>query len=45
MPSGPVYLAFGSPALDAKNVEGVIQAARPLEVPETPRETTISRDA
>ena len=43
MPSGPVYLAFGSPALDAKNVEGVIQAARPLEVPETPRETTISK--
>jgi len=43
MPSGPVYLAFGSPALDAKNVEGVIQAARPLEGPETPRETTISK--
>lgn len=43
MPTGPVYLAFSSPALDAKGVEGVIQAARPLEMPATPAETTLAK--
>ncbi len=43
MPSGPVYLAFGSPALDAKGVEGTIVAARPLEMAQIPVESTVSK--
>lgn len=42
-PTGPVYLAFSSPALDAKNVEGVIQAAHALEVPEVPGGATLAK--
>jgi len=42
-PTGPVYVAYSSPALDAKNVEGVIQAARPLEMPETPAGATMEK--
>ncbi len=43
MPTGPVYLAYSSPALDAKGVEGVIQAAHPLEMPETPGGATVAK--
>ncbi|HKK29549.1 MAG TPA: thiamine pyrophosphate-binding protein [Alphaproteobacteria bacterium] len=43
MPSGPVYLAFSSPALDAKNVEGVIQAAEPLEMALAPNASTLAK--
>lgn len=43
MPTGPVYLAFASPALDAKDVEGVIQAAGPLEMAEQPNGGTIAK--
>lgn len=43
MPTGPVYLAFSSPALDAKNVEGVIRAAHALEVPQVPGESTLAK--
>ena len=40
MPTGPVYLAYSSAALDAKNVEGKIVSAEPLETayhPDTPK--------
>ncbi len=43
MPTGPVYLAFSSPALDAKNVEGTIQAAEPLEMAQVPGGSTLAR--
>ena len=43
MPTGPVYLAFSSPALDAKDVEGTIQQAGALEMPETPGGSTIAK--
>jgi benzoylformate decarboxylase len=43
MPTGPVYLAFSSPALDAKNVQGTIQAAEPLEMAQVPGGTTIGK--
>lgn len=43
LPTGPVYLAFSSPALDAKNVEGVIQAGRPLEIAEIPGGRTLGK--
>ena len=43
MPTGPVYLAFTSPALDSKDVEGTIQAAHPLEMPETPGGSTLGK--
>lgn len=43
MPTGPVYVAYSSPALDAKNVEGVIHAARPLEIAEVPGGRTIEK--
>lgn len=36
MPTGPVYVAYSSPALDAKNVEGTIVAAEGLEMAEVP---------
>ena len=43
MPTGPVYLAFSSPALDAKDVEGTIQAAQALDMPESPHGATIAK--
>lgn len=43
MPTGPVYLAFSSPALDATGVEGVIQAGRPLEMAATPVGATVEK--
>jgi benzoylformate decarboxylase len=43
MPTGPVYLAFSSPVLDATNVEGTIQAARPLEMAQAPGGSTVSK--
>ena len=43
MPTGPVYLAFSSPALDAKDVEGTIQAAQPLEMAEVPNGATLEK--
>lgn len=36
MPTGPVYVAYSSPALDAKNVEGTIRAVEGLEMAEVP---------
>jgi len=42
-PTGPVYLAFSSPALDATGVEGTIQAAHPLEMAETPGGSTLGK--
>lgn len=42
-PTGPVYLAFSSPALDAKNVEGTIRAAHALETPEVPGGSTLGK--
>ncbi|MEZ5853346.1 MAG: thiamine pyrophosphate-dependent enzyme [Hyphomicrobiaceae bacterium] len=43
MPTGPVYLAFSSPALDAKGVEGTIQAAEPLEMAQSPGGATLAK--
>ena len=43
MPTGPVYLAFSSPALDATGVEGTIQAARGLEMAQAPNGGTIEK--
>ncbi len=43
MPTGPVYLAFSSPALDAKDVEGTIQAVTPLEMPQVPNGSTLEK--
>jgi len=43
MPTGPVYLAFSSPALDAKNVEGTIQASRGLEMAQVPGASTVEK--
>ena len=43
MPTGPVYLAFSSPALDAKRMEGTIQAAEPLEMAQVPGGSTLAR--
>ena len=43
MPTGPVYLAFSSPALDTKGVEGTIQAARGLEMAQVPNGGTIEK--
>ena len=43
MPTGPVYLAFSSPALDASGVEGTIQAARGLEMAQVPNGATIEK--
>lgn len=43
MPTGPVYLAFSSPALDAKNVEGAIQAAHGLEMAQVPGASTVGK--
>ncbi len=43
MPTGPVYLAFSSPALDAKDVEGTIQAAQALDMAASPHGATIAK--
>lgn len=43
MPTGPVYIAYSSPALDAKDVEGTIQAANGLEMAEVPGGRTIEK--
>jgi len=41
MPTGPVYVAFSSQALDATEVEGTIQPARGLEFAEVPNSATL----
>lgn len=41
MPSGPVYVAYNGAALDAKNVEGLIEAAKPLELAMAPQLSTL----
>ena len=43
MPTGPVYVAYSSPALDAREVEGTIQAAKGLEMALTPNGTTLEK--
>ena len=43
LPTGPVYLALASLALDAKNVEAVIRAAQPLEMAQLPNASTIQK--
>lgn len=43
MPTGPVYLAFSSPALDATEVEGTIQAAQGLQMAQVPNGTTMEK--
>ncbi len=43
LPTGPVYVAYSSPALDAKNVEGVIETGRPLEMAATPAGRTVEK--
>ena len=37
MPSGPVYIAYDGNALDAKNVEALIETAQPLELAMSPQ--------
>jgi thiamine pyrophosphate-dependent acetolactate synthase large subunit-like protein len=41
MPTGPVYMAFSGEALDAKQVEAVIQPGSALNVPASPDEGTL----
>jgi len=43
MPTGPVYIAYSSPALDAKDIEGTIQAAKALEMAQTPNGATLEK--
>ena len=43
MPTGPVYLAFSSPALDATGIEGTIQAVEGLEMAQIPNGATIEK--
>ena len=43
MPTGPVYLAFASAALDAKGVEATIQAAPALESAQVPGDATLAK--
>ncbi|MDP6690281.1 MAG: thiamine pyrophosphate-binding protein [Alphaproteobacteria bacterium] len=43
MPTGPVYVAYSSAALDAADVEATIQAARGLEVAQTPNGGTLAK--
>jgi benzoylformate decarboxylase len=43
MPTGPVYLAFSSPALDATEVEGTIQAAQGLQMAQVPNGATMEK--
>jgi benzoylformate decarboxylase len=42
LPTGPVYLAFASAALDAKGVEATIQAASALESAQVPGDATLA---
>lgn len=41
MPSGPVYVAYNGLALDAKNVEALIETAAPLELAMAPQISTL----
>ena len=43
MPTGPVYIAYSSPALDATDVEGTIRAAQGLEMAQDPNAATIEK--
>ncbi len=43
MPTGPVYLAYASEALDAKNVEGTIARGEPLDMAEGPSPATLAK--
>ena len=43
MPTGPVYVAYSGQALDATDVEGVIQATRGVEFAEVPNSTTLEK--
>ncbi|HIG61588.1 MAG TPA: thiamine pyrophosphate-binding protein [Gammaproteobacteria bacterium] len=43
MPTGPVYMAFSGEALDAKQVEAVIQPAGALNVPASPDQGTLQQ--
>jgi len=43
MPSGPVYLAFSAEALDAKNIEGTIQAGEALDTAQVPDTATLAK--
>jgi len=43
MPTGPVYVAYSSQALDARNVEGTIQPGKALEMAKTPDCVTLDR--
>ncbi len=43
MPTGPVYLAFSSPALDQGGVEATIQAAQGLEMAQLPNGGTMAK--
>ena len=43
MPTGPVYLAFSSPALDATGVEATIEAAAGLEMAQVPNGATMEK--
>ena len=42
LPTGPVYLAFASAALDAKGVEATIQAGSALEFAQVPGESALA---
>ena len=41
MPSGPVYVGYNGLALDAKNVEALIETAKPLELAMAPEMPTL----
>ncbi len=43
MPTGPVYVAYSSPALDQTGIEATIQAAQGLEVAQTPNGGTLEK--
>ena len=43
MPTGPVYIAYSSPALDARDIEGTIQAAKALEMAQIPNGATLEK--
>jgi len=43
MPTGPVYLAYSGLALDAEDVEGMIQAQAALEMAELPGVATVQK--
>ena len=43
MPTGPVYIAYSSPALDARDIEGTIQAAKALEFAQIPNGATLEK--